>query len=201
MLKFLCYLVITAFISLLYSCDGPDYLSEEELSQYILDEDHGLSASVNTNNVSIKATYRPTDLLVAQELRNFENPPAEAIVSAREKYKNYYYFIVSLSNSGKDVLSPSSPGFSELLQTISFRMGEVVNLTTESDTIPVSDFVYNRTFGMSSSTDILFVFEKSKIKNSDWVRINIDEFGLGIGRQSIQLSRAKLDSAPKIFKL
>jgi hypothetical protein len=189
---------------LLFSCGPPEHLSEQELSRYIIDEDHDLSKSIQVNDKKIQITYRPTDLLVAQELNQSHDATADEVRKLREKYDPYYYFIVSFSDSGKEVLNNSAAdftGFSELLQTISFRMADVINLTTpKQDTIPLADFVYNRTFGLSKSTDILVVFSKTQIKGSDWIQVNLDEFGLGVGKQSLRFDTYTLDTAPKIFK-
>jgi hypothetical protein len=190
--------------ALLFSCEPPEYLSEQELSTYVLDEHHDLSKSVAVNTIKIQAIFRPTDLMVAQELKGLPGASDDDIKRLRNKYQPYYYFIVSFSNSGKDVLSNSSSdfsGFSEMLQTISFRMADVVNLTTsKQDTVPVADFVYNRTFGLSNSTDVLVVFDKSKTDKAEWVQINLKEFGLGIGKHSLRFNVTSLDKAPRIFK-
>lgn len=188
---------------LICSCNSPEYLPEKDLHSYVLDEDNELAKSVAAGNTKIKVIYRPTDLLVAQELRSSASPSREEIAGKREKYRHHYYFILSLSQSGKDILTPNGQaGFSELLQTISFRMNEVVNLTTsQRDTISVADFVYNRTFGLSNSTDILLVFDKSEIGKTEKIWINLDEFGLGLGRQSIEFDVRKLEEAPGIYKL
>jgi len=190
-----------ALCCLFYSCSQPEYLSEEDLSRYVLDEDNGLSVQVHIDDTKIQMTYRPTDLLVAQELKNVSNLTTSLLLEKREKYGHHYYFILSLSNSGKDVLSSpaNQAGFSELLQTISFRMNEVVSLTTSKrDTIPVAGFLYNRTFGLSNSTDVLLVFDRTETKASDWVEISIDEFGLGIGKQSVRFKIKDLEDVPKI---
>jgi hypothetical protein len=186
---------------MLYSCSPPEYLPQEDLQAYVRDEANGLSRSVEINHIKMQVLFRPTDLLVAQELRGVTVVTDSLVQEKRKKYAPYYYFILSISSSDKDILDASSghAGFSELLQTVSFRMNQVVNLTTPGDTIPVADFVYNRTFGLSKSTDILLVFDKSEIGTSDWVQVNLDEFGLGAGKQSVRFKTTDLHSAPKIY--
>jgi hypothetical protein len=192
-----------AFCFLLLGCGRPDYLSEVELSRFILDESNGLVKEINTNGFLLKIHYRPTDLMVAQEMRTVTTPSVKAIEEARKKYKGHYYFILSLSKEGKEVLSPAAQGmvgFSDLLQTLSFRMAEKVNLTTAKDTIFVADYIYNRTFGMSASTDLLFVFDKAKAKGQEFIQLNLDEFGLGIGSKSVRFDIDKLENSPKIYR-
>jgi hypothetical protein len=195
-------IVMMSLCAILQSCGTPEYLPEAELSVFCLDEDHGLTKTVVSKDISIRLTYKPTDLLVVQEMRSFTGSSDDKIVTLRKKYGPYYYFILSLSRSGKEGLGASGnhAEFSELLQTISFRMGEVVNLTTSHDTIPPADFIYNRTFGLSASTDILLVFDKSAVKGAETVLINLDEFGLGVGKQVVEFKVGDLNSAPRVYK-
>jgi hypothetical protein len=205
-MHFLNSAVFSSFVILLAttSCSQPDYLSESGLSKFISEGDK-FSKTISANQTEIKITYKPTDLLVAQELRSVKDPSSQQISEVRNKYGSHYYFIISFSYNDAEVLNPSAVGqghFSTLLQTMSFRMGEVINLTTSAnDTIPVADYIYNRTFGLSRSTDLLFVFDKEKAKGREWIQINLDEFGLGVGKQSVQFQVNDLETTPKIYKL
>jgi hypothetical protein len=166
----------------------------------VYDTDNGLSKIIEAGDIEIRVTYRPTDLLVLQELGHSNNVDTELVDQLRRKYSPRYYFVVSFSRSNNEILAGSA-NFSELLQTISFRMHDVISLRTSSNhAIPLADFVYNRTFGLSNSTDLLCVFEKSEIINSDWIDVDIEEFGLGIGKRSIRFDVSKMEEAPKLFK-
>jgi hypothetical protein len=156
-----------------------------------------------TNEVGdykVTVTYRPTDLLVKQEVG--EKPTQEAIAKANKKYQDYYYFILSLSKSGKEALDQSQ-GFgqySEMVQKLSFRVPEFVNMTTSaSDTILVADFILNRTYGLGSSTDILVVFNKEKAKGQTWVQFNLNEFGMNLGNSRMRFKVSELEDCPKLF--
>jgi hypothetical protein len=187
----------------LYQCGRPEYLTEKELSEFIRNSANELIKEKKVDGVGIKICYRPTDLLVAQELKGSQQPTVDKISKARQKFGGHYYFIASFSKDRKELVSPSNqglPGFSDLLQTISFQMGDKVNLTTPlQDTIVVADYIYNRTFGIGQSTDILFVFDKKKAESQKYVEFNLDEFGLGIGKQSFRFETKYLEDAPKIF--
>lgn len=193
MIKF--YLAVICFT--LYSC-GPKEISKEELQSYILDEDNGLRKSAEFNGTNISVTYRPTDLWVDQEVGDKIVDKA-SIDSLRGKYSSYYYFIVSLSRNNKEALHQvaSMSEYSEIVQTMSFRMPEHVTLTTtKQDTIPVGDFMLNRTYGLSSSTDILFAFNREKANGNSWVQFNLNEFGLGLGNQGFRFSIKDFEQTP-----
>jgi hypothetical protein len=189
-------------IVLLVGCKPQSFPSEKELVAYIQDEENGLKKTNEVGDYKVTVTYRPTDLLIKQEVG--EKPSKEALEKARKKYQNYYYFILSLSKSGKEALDQSQ-GFgqySEMVQKLSFRVPEFVNMTTSaSDTIPVADFILNRTYGLGSSTDILVVFNKEKAKEQTWVQFNLNEFGMNLGNNRTRFKVNDLDNCPHLFPL
>lgn len=186
----------------LTACSSPGHLTPEELTKYIANEDNGLIKKAEINDTKIEVTYRPTDLWVHQELDS-EAADTAKVSELRNKYSSYYYFIVSLSRNNKEALHQAGDfgTYSELVQTMSFRMAEYVTLTTaRQDTIPVGDFMLNRTYGLSPATDLLFVFSKEKAKDKEWVQFNLNEFGLGIGNQRFRFRTKDIENAPKIYK-
>jgi hypothetical protein len=184
----------------LMSCGDKVFDSATALNNYVSSPEHGLVQEVTSQGYNVKVTYRPTDLLVDQELggRSFDAPTTEAL---RKRYSDYYYFILSLSKDEREALH--QPGqanmYGDLVQTLSFRMGHFVNLTTPaSDTIAVSDFMLNRTYGLSHSTDLLFVFNKEAARGKDWVQFNLNEFGLGAGDLRFRFKTKDLENVPEI---
>ncbi len=167
----------------------------------MLSPENDLTKEAGIDGYQVQLTYRPTDLLVHQELDGGPYDTAE-VSGLREKYGRYYYFILSLSRDSKEALHQLDGGmgqYSALVQTLSFRMREYVTLTTSArDTIPVADFMLNRTFGLSQSTDLLFVFAREKARNDEWVQFNLDEFGLGVGNQRFRFRREDLDNVPPL---
>jgi hypothetical protein len=191
------YLILAC---ILCSCGRTEnFRTEAELIAYIRDEDNGLIKSAELNNYKIEVMYKPVDLLVNQEIG--EEPVDEQKLNGLKlKYQAYYYFTLSLSRNNKEALHQVDGGmeqYSALVQTLSFRMNEYVTMTTSAyDTIPAGDFILNRTYGMSTSTDLLFVFNKEKSADKEWVQFNLNEFGLGIGNQRFRFKRKDLDDAP-----
>ena len=184
---------------LIYSC-RPEYLNKQELNSFILDESNGLLQEKQVGGIGVKVTYKPTDLLIAQHLG--DNMESSEIERLRAHYGQYVYFMLDLESGGQDILyAPTSggSGFSEKLQTFAFRMTDYVNLTTSaSDTIPVADYAYNRTFGMAKNTSMMFVFNREQIENKDWISFNLNESGIGSGDQRFRFKTSNINNVPKL---
>lgn len=196
------YLVVTGLFFTILGCGTPEYLSEDDLKAFVLDKDNGLSKEHELKGMKSVVTYRPSDLLVVQETRGETIVDSVELTRLKIKYKNYYYFFLSLSKNSEEAEYQQGSGygqFSELIQTMAFRMDQYVNMTTnERDTIPVGDYIYPRTFGMSNASTLMFAFNKEKAIGKEWVQFNMKEFGLGVGNQNFRFRVEDLENAPKI---
>jgi len=191
------YLVIVAMILCIASCT-PGPLTTEQYAAYIADEDNGLRKSVTSNGTTITVSYRPADLLVKQSLAGSISP--DVIKERRKQYSQYLYFVLGLSSGNRETLhATSGDTYSGLLQTLSFRMNDFITLTTSAgDTIPVGDFMLNRTYGMGTSTDVLVVFSGEKVKGREWIQFNLNEFGLVAGNQRFRFDVKDLRESPAV---
>jgi len=179
-------------------------VTEAGLLAYVQDKDNGLIQEKEKNSYKVRVLIKPTDLLVAQSI---QGPISKKeLQTLRNNYSNYQYFLLSLSHNQKNALYGMRSGygqFSEMLQTLAFRMDEYVQLiTANKDTIPVADFIYPRLYGASPSTDVLFVFNSKNVHRARWVQFTIEEFGLGVGRQKFRFNTRDIVNAPEIkFKI
>lgn len=185
--------------------NGP--VNETELKAYIADPRNGLLQENQSGSLKLQAQYRPVDLLIAQALRTVQNDQDSKIRvrELRKQYGQYHYFALNFSNNDRDALHSAAGNdiyFDQLLQTLSFHMGEYVTLTTsESDTISVADFIFPRMFGSSRSTSLLFAFSREKIGEYDWLQLNMKEFGLGTGGSHFRFRKRDLQKMPEVDHL
>lgn len=202
MKHFYCCILFLPVIFLLTACSGrSSCVSPEGLVKYVTEESNGLHKAIEVNGTKIDITFRPTDLWVQQELGDDASDSAR-VDALRSKYHKYYYFILSLSRNEREALHAGNDflQYSDLVQTMSFRMTDYVTLTTSaSDTIPVGDFMLNRTYGLSSTTDIIFAFNKERAIDTEWVQFNLNEFGLGAGNQRFRFRSKDIENAPRIY--
>ena len=78
--------------------------SAAELEQYVRDEGSGLTQAKQCGSVHMQMIYKPTDLLVAQELLNVSIPDSSKIRSVRERYSPYLYFVLDMAQAEGNVL-------------------------------------------------------------------------------------------------
>ncbi|SHG78060.1 hypothetical protein SAMN04488109_1803 [Chryseolinea serpens] len=191
-------LKILVLLFLLVSC-GKKKATYLELQKFVADPAHGLVQSKNIQGVKIDVYYRPTDLLVHQEIGKARSASDSTIAKLRQKYSAYEYFVLSLSKGRKEITQVEGPwDRGQIIQALSFEMSRFVKMTSMGrDSIPVSDYTIVRTFGLGNSTDALFAFEKP-LGDTKWIQFSMDEFGLGIGRQEFRFSTRNIDAVPKL---
>jgi hypothetical protein len=186
MIKNKCFLFLIYMCVLIFFTGCQEkFKTRDEYSKYINDADNGFSQTKVVNGVTINVTYKPSDLMVCQEIEN-KNYSTKQIDSVRAKYDKLLYFIVSYSKDNNEILTtiPASRSeFNEIQNRLTFRMNENVALVNNKrDTIPLLDFNFPRTYGMSKTTTVLFVFNKNdKIEDSNELNFNLTDIGIGIG--------------------
>ncbi|WP_431165688.1 hypothetical protein [Tenacibaculum halocynthiae] len=192
-LKLLIFLFMIAIV--LASCTTKIFHSKEELVKYIMNEENGYTQSKMINGVLYTLTYRPTDLLVNQEIG--DNITSERIEELRAKYDRYLYFNLSMSKNNKELLSTAPKNrseFGEMVNQLAFGMGKKVHLYTKSkDTIEMTDFIYPRMYGISKKTSMLFVFPREEDKlQEDYVNFTVQDLGLYTGEVKFKIASKQL---------
>lgn len=172
-----------------------------ELQSYLQKENNGLMKTKKHGPLEMTVTYRPADLLIAQELdgKTFAKEKADSL---RSHYDRYAYFLLQLSAGGKDLENYSvwgQQGYGAGIQRLAFGMNNKVHLLTNlQDTIPVGDYLYQRTFGVGASSDLLFVFNRDQLKDSESFKFVLQDFGLNTGKQQFHFKTADIKATPTI---
>lgn len=190
------------FVVLLLSIEGckkRQDVTRDELIAYTLDKGNGLIQTTRSGSYQLDLTYRPTDLMVFQELGHNISDTSR-INQLRTQYANYFYFLFQVSKNESEILNLENgqDHYSQLLQTLAFHMPQYVLAVQGSDTTKLSDFMLDRTYGMSSSTNLLLVFERSNQSSKGHIFITVNEFGLGIGSVKFKFKLVDLEKAPNI---
>ncbi len=168
---------------------------------FLKDESNGYIQHKNINGYDFTVMYRPTDLLVEQELENSNDN--KQVKQLREQYGEYLYFNLSISKNNKELLSSIPKDlsqFSGLVNQLTFEMdSKVCLLNLQKDTIQLLDFVYPRLYGMSNSTTMMFIYQKEIRKmNTEYLIFSLKDFGLSTGRQQFKFKTNNILNQPKI---
>ena len=188
---------------LIIGCQGhKTFNTEDDLTMYLHEESNGYTQHKTINGVEYTLLYRPTDLLVNQELGD-ASASAEQISAYREKYKNYLYFNLSMSKNNKELLSVAPKNqneFGAMVNQLAFGMDQKVHLFTQSkDTLEMADFIYPRMYGMSRATTIMFVFPReTEPLNEDYLNFTIEDLGLYTGEVKFKIDTKKIKNEPKL---
>jgi len=176
-------------------------LSKQELAQYISNKKNGLVKEQEINGTRIRLSYQPTCMLVIRELEPEQKNDSVVIKTLEEKYNSHYYFLMRFSRNGKEAIRQlgSFSSYSDMVQVLSFKMGQFVNLTTaQKDTVQLADYLFDQTYGMSDANTVLLSFEKEKIMDGKSIEINIGECGFGTGALKFVLDKKDIDKMPKL---
>ncbi|MEP5338777.1 MAG: hypothetical protein ABJL44_19805, partial [Algibacter sp.] len=125
------------------SCTNKSFNNETALLDYIKAPENGYTQSKIINGVDYTLMYRPTDMLVKQELGDsINNNKIEAL---RDKYNKYMYFNLSMSQNNQELLSTAPKNrneFGAMVNQLAFGMNEKVHIYTPSkDTLEMADFI------------------------------------------------------------
>jgi hypothetical protein len=148
-------------------------LKEDELKKYLMNPEHGTVKESDDGTVKTKVIYRPSDLLVVQQLKGVVGISKDSLKNIKKNFDGFLYFILSLSsNNGEVILNDMADEqlYAKRINHFSFEMKKHVYLiTSEKDTIPAADFNYPRMFGSTKSTSMLFSFNNENIRKSTFI--------------------------------
>ena len=199
-------IVLFVFVLQFFSCNQNTFNSEAELIDYLKDEKNGYIQHKSINGYDFTLMYKPTDVLVKQELGD-NGFSKDKIKKLRAKYSKYLYFNLSMSRDNQELLSttPKSRNeFGTMVNQLAFGMQDKVNLfTKQKDTIDLIDFIYPRMYGMSKATTIMFVYPRDEKKlKEDVLNFAIEDLGLYTGEVKFKIETENIKNEPKLlFKI
>ncbi len=188
---------------LVTSCNANSFDNETQMFAYLRNESNGYTQHKTINGVDFTLMYRPTDVLVKQELGNIV-ADAKEINELRSKYGKYMYFNISMSKNSQELLSVAPKNrneFGAMVNQLAFGMQDKVHLFTETkDTLEMADFIYPRMYGMSKATTIMFVYPRDEKKLTEgYLNVTIEDLGLFTGEVKFKIPIDKLIKEPQLI--
>jgi hypothetical protein len=193
-------LVLLLFTILISSC-GNSFDSQEEMTAFITDEDNGYQYKKTVNGVDYTLQYRPTDLLVKQELSGKYTD--KQVEDLRKQYGKYIYFNLSMSKNNQELLNGlarDKERFGQMVNDLAFGMEEKVHLfTPKKDTLAMADFIYPRMYGMTGATTLMIVYPRDeKFMQEDYLNFTIEDLGLDTGEIKFKVKTSELKNEPQL---
>ncbi|MBC9795851.1 hypothetical protein [Sinomicrobium weinanense] len=188
-------------LCLLVACSSRTFDTEESLLAYIREERNGYMHHKRVNGVGFSLLYKPTDLLVNQEL--YDKADQKTIDSLRQKYNKYMYFILSMSKNNQELLNNVAGDrgrFGGMINELAFEMDQKVHLyTPKKDTLPMADFIYPRMYGMSRSTDIMLVYSREeKYLRDEYINVTVEDLGFYTGEVRFKIPTKGIQNEPEL---
>lgn len=180
---YVCWILLSGFLLLSFSCKS-SLKSTEDLRTYIADPVHGLYKVEQIRDIQVCLTYLPAELMDLNETQT----------------KDKYFFMLSFSKNGKELLSQIEyPAYSEMIQVFSFRMPAYLSISTgAAEPVQPDDCLFQPTYGIAKESSLLLVFNKEKLKQAKSLKLQINEFGLGLGNLCFILDLDDINSIPKL---
>ena len=196
------YALSLLFLWGILSCSQtPVFENERALNEYLIQEENGYRHHKNINGVTFTLTYRPTDLLVAQEAGT--RPALSRLDSLRSHYGNYLYFNLSVSRNNEEILTGFAGNrarFGAMVNQLSFGMARSIHFYTPArDTIAMLDYIYPRMYGMSKSTTLLMVYSKDPgMMEKEYMFMSIEDLGLNTGEVTFKVPIEPIRKQPEL---
>lgn len=197
--RYLFYILIL----LLLNCTSKTFESTDSIWVYLKDTDNGYLHKKSVKGYDFSLLYKPTDLLVYQELTEKERDDEKRIEELRDKYRQYIYFTLSISRGNKELLSVTPRNrqeFGKMVNDLAFGMGNKVHVfTPKKDTLELLDYVYPRMYGMSQATTMLFVYPRDKkYLKEKYLNVTIQDLGTYTGEVKFKIPTNKIQNEPKL---
>ncbi|WP_396146004.1 hypothetical protein [Flavobacterium sp.] len=191
-------LLLLIFVS---ACANKTFDNTEEITEYIKEEENNYCYKKNIEGIEYILQYKPTDLLVEQELN--DKTDQKKIEQLRDKYKKYMYFNLSMSLNNQELLSNvarDKSKFGQMVNDLAFGMEEKVNLfTPKNDTLAMADFIYPRMYGMTNNTSIMIVYPRDKnYLKEDYIYFTVEDLGFYTGEVKFKIKTLEIVNEPQL---
>lgn len=185
---------------LLSSCAGP--LPPAAYQAYLANPTHGLTHTVEVNGTTITCTYRPTDLLVLQDLTNVPTILPATRDSLAHAYAGKTYCTLTLSRNGSEVENQFVNDPTAYQQTLTYLntgiAADAFLATTAHDSVPATASMYVRQFGTTGHSTLLLVFDTHQLTPQQGFHLTLHGQRLGVGTLRFPFTGHDLAALPAL---
>jgi hypothetical protein len=192
-------LLLPLFLLVFWGCRDRRIVSEQELKAYVMEPENGLRQKVEKNGVDIEVIYRPTELVLAQQLDGIADQRERT--NAFKKFDSLTYFIIKFSREGQEIENGYVADQAMFVNVINYLSSSIASnfyVMCNQDTIRAFDAVYARMFGSATSTSVMVVFNGDLSAKKGKLKFFFDDTLLGLGLNKFEFDISDIKKAPTL---
>ena len=182
-------------------CSAP--LNLAQYRAYLADPDHGFTQTQQVDRVSITCTYRPTDLLVAQEVESIPHPVSSTqLDSLRRSYAGKTYCVLALAKDSAAIENQFATDATAFTQTLTYLntgiAADVFLVTSPHDSVPALASMYPRQYGTTGRSTVLLIFDTHQLHPEQGFHLTFRGTAFGLGTLRFPFTAASLAAIPAL---
>ena len=185
---------------LLGSCTAP--LPAAEYRAYLADYTHGLTHTAEAGGATVTCTYRPTPLLVLQDLASVPVATPSVRDSLAHAYTGKTYCTLTLARQGSEIENQfvnDPAAYQQILTYLNTGIATDAFLTTTPlDSVPAAASLYIRQFGTTGHSTLLLVFDTHRLTPQKGFHLTLHGQRLGLGTLRFPFSGTDLAALPAL---
>ena len=163
---------------------------------------NGLAIERTVGDFTVTASYRPHEFVVLNEWNPDEEQSDRSFAERMKELEGYQYINLRLDSKDKktEVLKTalqSQQQYYERLQYLTTLIPRDVYLVDGGDTLPCTLHHYERTYKMTSFSDISLVFENKSKQTNDKILV-FDDRLFGLGTLKFHFEKNNLNGVPQL---
>ena len=193
--------LLGATLLLAAGCSSP--LAADAYLAYLTDPAHGLTHTREASGTTLTCTYRPTDLLVAQELRTLGRPATPGLLdSLRGSYAGKTYCALTLTKNGTDFESQFAGNPTTYGQVVSYLntgiAADAFLVASPQDSVAAFTSFYPRQFGVVNHSTVLLIFNTPKGSPAAGFHFTLRGTRLGLNTLRFPFTASDLRALPAL---
>ena len=189
-------------IGLLLASCGTTPLPLEAYRAYLADPAHGLTHTAEANGATVTCTYRPTDLLVWQDLTSMPATNPATRDSLTRAYAGKTYCTLTLARQGSEIENQfiNEPAtYQQVLTYLNTGIAADAFLaTTPRDSVPAAASMYVRQYGTTGRSTLLLVFDTHQFTPRRGFHLTLRGQRLGLGTLRFFFTASDLAALPPL---
>ena len=187
---------------MVFSCTSHT-VTVSELQEYIQQPEHGLAQAVEDQEHQVSMTYKPIDIVITQHYKDDIRQGFIDIDSIRKELSQYIFFTLRISYRKQEIEQKyvaNSGAYQQAVQYISSELAKDIYLKIlyKDKSLPVTDYAYVHTYGMTEASSVLIAFQRSDIVDEEHFTIQVEGSKLGFNIPPFSFQTKNIEQIPHI---